>query len=276
MKILRSYVSLKDKYTLIKIKPFQTLLTDRYTWIQRPKKSLANLKLHDKYLLSKFKSGFYITPERRSIFQILIDYKSPGVTLLEFHSKKTVHKRFFSIHKKYTVSEIHKLLTTFYTIAYPVQKHHVFETWNREIVTFDSDSGIFRKNFDEECIMTRCHFDVFRSRDFKTFLLYDGNNTLTIFLVNHLFANNHIDLCSYLYHTRNFGNEMFQYEFPTLANFVKLIKAFSFKKSFKCTNSVKFKYLSQTHFIQCNFINRYESHSDIYDTSYKIFQVYAS
>lgn len=274
MKILRHYIPLKDKYSLLKIKPFYNLLMDKYAWLQLPKISLSNVKLHDTHLLSVFKSGFFITPERRSVFQFLIDYKSPGVTLLEFHSKKISHKRSFSIHKKYSVSQMHQCLTIFYTTALPVQKRHVFETWNREIVTFDPHLGIFRNGLDEECIMIRCHFEVFRSLDFKIFLLYE-ENMLIIYLVNNLFANNRMDLCSYLYRSRNFGNEMFQYEFPTLAQFVKIIKAFSFKNSFKCTNSVKFKYMSQTHSIQCHFMNRYESYSDKHNSSYEIFRVYA-
>lgn len=275
VKILRHYIPLKDKFSLLRIKPFYVLLKDKYAWIQPIKISLSNLKLHDRYLLSVFKSGFYITPERRSVFQFLIDYKSPSVTLLEFNSKNLTYKRSFSIDKKYSVSQIHQYLTTFYTTAVNVRKDHIFETWNRQIVTFDPHLGIFNLGFNEERVMIRCHFDVFRSQDFKTFLLYEGN-TLTFFLVNNLFANTNMDLCYHMYHARRFGNEMFQYKFPAIASFVKLVKAFPFKNSFKCTNSAKFKYMSKTHCIKGRFINRYDSYySDTPVSSYEIFQVYS-
>lgn len=179
---MRQYITLKDKYTLLKIKPFYNLLKDKYASIQPLKISLINLKLHETYLVSAFQSGFYVTPERRSIFQFLIDYKSVTVTLLEFRSKKIAYKRSFSIKKIYSVPQIHQYLNIFYSTAERVQKEHIYETWNREIITFDPHTGVFNNNLGEECFMIRCHFDIFRSLDFKTFLLCEGN-TLTVFLI---------------------------------------------------------------------------------------------
>lgn len=274
LRILRHYIPLKDKYALLKLKPFAILLKDEYAWIHPPKISLSNIKLHDTYLLSAFKSGFYITPERRSVFQFLIDYKSASVTLLEFNSRKITYKRSFSIDKKYSVLQIHQCLTVFYTSATKVHKDHVYETWNRDIITFDPDTGIFNYGFFEECILIRCHFGVFRSLDFKTFLIYEGNR-LTVFFAKNLLANNSLDLCSYLRQARSIGNEMFQYRFPAIAEFVTLVKAFSFKNSFKCTNYVKFRYMSQSHCIKCRFINRYDSYNGSQKSSYEIFNVYA-
>lgn len=128
LRILRYYIPLKDKYSLLKIKPFYILLRDKYTWMQPLKISLSNVKLHDIYLLSAFKSGFYITPERRSVFQFSINFKTASVTLLEFHSKKITYRRSFSINKKYSVLQIHKYLTAFYISAIKVHKEYVYET----------------------------------------------------------------------------------------------------------------------------------------------------
>lgn len=83
-----------------------------------------------------------------------------------------------------------------------------------------------------------------------------------------------MDFCFYLYQIRNLGNELLKYKFPAIADFVKIVKAFSFKNNFKCTNFVKLKYLSQKHCIQCHFINKYDSYNDIQSSCNEIFHVY--
>lgn len=261
LKIFRDYIPIKDKYSLLKIKHFYNLITTKYCWKSPIKVSLKSLHLHNTYLLDKIKPGCFIRVPRNAVFQVLIDYKTASVTILEYKSKNLVRFKHTVKKNYYSVKQVHDYITKFYNLATSVDINNVYETWDRYIITFDPNTCILCYNDDCQFQLHRHYNNTYCSNDKRVFLLKSGNKLVIFFNIKFRCLIN--DMCSYLYEAFHMGNEEFKYKYPFLGSCVKIVKAYSFKISFKCVSRLHIKYSTKTDKMLLKLFCKYENFNAI-------------
>lgn len=257
LKIFREYIPIKDKYTLLKIKKFYNLITTKYAWKCPIKISLKKLHLHNTHLLDKIKQGCFIRLPRNAVFKVSIDYKTASVTIIEYRSK-TLGRSKRIIKKVYhPVEQVHNYITQFYKFATPVDFNDVYETWDRYIITFNPSTCILYYNDTHQFQLHPHYHDTFCSTDKGVFLLKNGNKLVIFFISKFRVLID--DMCIYLYEALNMGNEEFKYKYPFLGSCVRIVKAFSFKTSFRHVSQLYMKFHPKLNKIQMKLICKYDN-----------------
>lgn len=257
LKIFRDYIPIKDKYTLLKIKNFYKLLTTKYCWKSPIKICLRNLHLHTTHLLDKIKPGYFIRIPRNAIFQVSINYKTASVLIYEYRSKHIIRSKRIIKKRFHPIEKVHNYITQFYNSATPVDLNDVYETWDRYIITFNPNTCILYYN-DTRQFQLHPHFhNTFCSSDKSVCLLRSGNRLIIFFITKFRFLIN--DMCHYLYDAFNMGNEEFIYRYPFLGSCVKIVKAYSFKTSFKRVSRLNMKFITNRHSIRLKLLCNYEN-----------------
>lgn len=257
LKIFREYIPIKDKYSLLKIKQFYNLITTKYCWKSPINVSLKTLHLHNKHLLDKIKPGSFIRLPRNSVFQVSIDYKSASVIILEYKSKNlscfkhTVKKTYHS------VEQVHDYITQFYKLATPINFNEVYETWDRHIVTFNPNTCVLSYDDARQFQLHPHYYNTFCSNDKNICLLKSGNRLVILFIIK--FRGTLNDMCPYLYEAFHMGNEEFKYRYPFIGSCVKIVKAYSFKISFKRVSRLYIKYCTKIEKMQLKLFCKYEN-----------------
>lgn len=256
VKIVRDYIPVKDKFSLLKIKPFYNLLMQHYCWIKPLKIPLKSLQFHNSHLLDKVKSGHFIGFRRNAIFQVSVDYFTGTVTLLEFKSKKLVVREYNRKVVKYPPYRINSCINRFYQHTQEVDLNDTYETWNRYIITFHPTTHVLYFNKLKNYQMIPCCYNTFRTNDGKVFLFKDRNTLIIFFVIQSCV---HRDMCAHLYCARSLGNEEFKYKYPITGSLVRMVKAYSFKNNFRCVSSLKMNFKPKQHNIKLKFVQRYQN-----------------
>lgn len=255
LKIFRDYIPIKDKYSLLKIKNFYKVLITKYCWKSPIKVPLKKLHLHNTYLLDKIKPGIFIRLPRNALFQVSINYKTAAVTILEYRSKNLIYLQRITKKISYPIKQVHEYITHFYKFATPVDFNDVYETWDRYIITFNPSTYVLYYNDTRQYKLQPHYYNTFCSSD-KNVCLLKTSEKLTIFFIKKFrFLIN--DICSYLYDACNMGNEEFKYKFPFIGSFVKIVKAYSFKRSFKRVSRLHMKLSTKNRNIQLKLLSKY-------------------
>ena len=254
LKILREYMSIEDKYNLLKIKSFNNLLMEKYSWLYSLKIPLKKLHLHCKHLLDNVRPGYYVRYPRNALFRVSINYSAAKVTISEYKNKNIIYKQPLRKKIKYSAEKVGSFLNRFYTLAQNVNLNHVYETWDRYIITFDPDKNILGINDTKEFEMLRCHLNTFCTVDRSVYLLKERNRLIIFFARK---PNIHIDMCCYLHEARNMGIEELRYKNPFVGSLVKLVKAYSFHNNFKSVSKLDLQYKPKLHEIQLTFTGKY-------------------
>lgn len=256
LQIFREYIPIKDKYTLLKIKKFYNLITTKYSWKYPIKISLKKLHLHNTHLLDKIKPGCFIRHPRNAVFKVSINYLCASIKIIEYRSKtlgrlKRIVKKIY-----YPVEQVHDYIAQFYKFATPVDFKDVYETWDRYIITFNPSTCILCYNETRQFQLHPHYHDTFCSTD-KGVCLLKNRNRLVIFFITK-FRVLIDDMCIYLYEALNMGNEEFKYKYPFLGSCVRIVKAYSFKTSFRHVSQLHMKFYTKQNKIQLKLLCKYE------------------
>lgn len=257
LKIFREYIPIKDKYSLLKIKNFYKFIITKYCWKSPIRVSLKTLHLHNTYLLNKIKPGNFIRLPRNVLFQVLINYKTASVTIVEYRSKHLISLKRIVKNIHYPIKQVHEYITHFYNCATQVDFNDVYETWDRYIITFNPNTCILYYNDTCQYKLQPHYFNTFCSSDKSVSLLKTSDQLTIVFVKKFRFIIN--DICPYLQAAGNMGNEEFKYKFPFLGSCVRIVKAYSFKNSFKRVSQLHIKLNIKNRNIQLKFLRNYRN-----------------
>lgn len=256
-KIFREYIPIKDKYTLLKIKNFYNVITTKYCWKSPIKISLKKLHLHNTHLIDKIKPGCFIRFPRNSVFQVYIDYKTASVIILEYKNKNLIKLKHFVKKIYYPIQQVHEYITQFYKFATPVDFNDVYETWDHYIITFNPYTCILCYNDTSQFQLHPHYNNTFCSNDKSVFLLKTRNKLIIFFMTKFRYLIN--DMCPYLYDAFKMGNEEFKYRYPFLGSCLKIIKAYSFKTSFRRVSRLQMNFHTKINKIQLKLSCKYST-----------------
>lgn len=254
-KIFRDYIPIKDKYSLLKIKNFYKFIITKFCWKSPIKISLKNLHLHNTYLLDKIKTGSFIRLPRHAVFQVSINYKTASVIIMEYKSKSLIRCKRIVKKIHYPIKQVHDYITQFYKFAVPVNFNDVYETWDRYIITFNPATCVLYYNDTRQFQLQPHYHNTFCSNDKSVCLLKTNKKLIIFFITKFRFLIN--DICPYLYEAFNMGNEEFNYKYPFLGSCVKIVKAYSFKTSFRRVSQLQMKLCTKKQKIQLKLLSKY-------------------